>query len=439
MRKCSFSLKLLACVAMLAISFCGGCESQPAEKVEPAVLEPAPAVPVETEAAESASEVVAEPESPEPIPEVVTEPEVPEPVLAEPKLPSETIDTGVAVTINGVDITEEQLREMMQPELDKLAERGKKMPKGFIERYKLGIRDRTLQAAITSQLVEQQIKAKNVEITDEELISKIEEIASMQNPPMSLEEFKSRVESSGVDFDQAKQQFREILLQQKLIDAEYGDIVNPTEEDAQKYYSENSDRFKMPEQVKASHILIKADTSDPNADPNQVKAEAKSKAQGLLEQIRSGANFAELAQANSDCPSAEKGGDLGLFGKGRMVPAFEEAAFALQVGQVSDLVETQYGYHIITLTDHKEASVIPFEEAKENILNMLIQTEQRKRTREYMNSLREKADIVYPPGKEPKKRAPLYDSSKKAAPAPKTPAEPQDSGETAKEESPTTE
>ncbi len=131
------------------------------------------------------------------------------------------------------------------------------------------------------------------------------------------------------------------------------------------------------------------------------KAAAKAKAEELLKQIKDGDDFAELAKANSGCYSSERGGDLGFFSRGRMVPAFEEAAFALKVGQVSDIVETQFGYHIIKVTDHRDASVTMFEQAKDDIMKSLTQTRQAELAKEYIESLKAQANIVYPPGEEP--------------------------------------
>jgi len=196
-------------------------------------------------------------------------------------------------------------------------------------------------------------------------------------------------------------QFKKRLGYQKLFESRFDDKVNITEEDTKNYYSENQQQFETPQQLRASHILIKPDTSDPNLEPASAKAAAKARAQELLEQINAGADFAELAKANSDCPSSARGGDLGFFSRGRMVPAFEEAAFALEVGQVSDIVETQFGYHIIKVTDRKDASVTMFEQAKDDILKLLTQTRQAELAKEYIESLKAQANIVYPPGEEP--------------------------------------
>ena len=120
------------------------------------------------------------------------------------------------------------------------------------------------------------------------------------------------------------------------------------------------------------------DKKDPNK-VEQLKAEAKKKAQDILDQIRKGADFAEMATKYSDDKAtAKKGGDLFYFEKRTMVPEFANAAFDLKVGQISDVVETNYGYHIIKVTDHRDAKTVPFEKAKSSIIDLL-KTQKKRR------------------------------------------------------------
>jgi len=304
--------------------------------------------------------------------------------------------TEVAVTVNGVDITEGDIEAQFKPLLDRITSTRQQSP-ALIEQYKKMLRQQTLDRMVADRLLDTEIKQANITVTEQEVTGQLEEIASAQK--ITLEEFKKRMESFGQNFDEIKQQLQRQLAVQKLLDAKFGDQVKVTEADAQTYYDENPDRFKTPEQVRASHILIQP---DPNMDPNQAKVKARAEAQDLLKQIKEGADFAELAKAHSDCPSRERGGDLNFFGRGQMVPPFEEAAFKLKPGQVSDIVETKFGYHIIKVTDHREADVIAYEQAKENILKMLKQRKQSELFKEYIESLKAKANIVYPPGKEPR-------------------------------------
>lgn len=317
---------------------------------------------------------------------------------AEPNEPPETTAEDIAVTVNGIDINESQVEAELKPQLEKLSAQ---LPPSLIEQYKTQLRQQVLERIVIEQLLDEQVKAAKMVITDEEAIEQIKKIAAQQQPPLSMENFKAMIEAYGQSFEEVKNRIRRGLAYQKLMEAQWAGKVNINEEDIEKYYSENKSNFETPEQVRASHILITPDTKDPNTDPNQAKAIAKAKTEDILKQIKDGADFAELARANSACPSSRRGGDLGFFGKGQMVPAFEKTAFSLETGEVSDIVETQFGYHIIKLTDHKDPNVIPFEQAKDDIEEMLIQNKQAEFAEKYIKSLKANAKIVYPPGKEP--------------------------------------
>lgn len=134
------------------------------------------------------------------------------------------------------------------------------------------------------------------------------------------------------------------------------------EQRAKEVYAADAKRFAIPAKVRASHILLL------NGDG------AKEKAQAVLDQIRAGKNFEDLAKENSADPgSAAKGGDLGMFGKGQMVKPFEDAAFSLKVGEVSDLVQSQFGYHIIKVTEFKDADKQPFQEVRDTLMKEIKQ------------------------------------------------------------------
>jgi peptidyl-prolyl cis-trans isomerase C len=336
-------------------------------------------------------------------PSAETEKEGPEPnvpaqidtKVIEPKQEEKAAVDGVAVTVNGRDITENQL----EAEIEKMVT-GR--PPAYLEKNREQIRRQVLDGMIALSLVEEKIKAANIVVTEEEVLARIKEIAAQQK--LSLDEYKAMLQTRGMNFDEWKQQMRfELIIQfQKLIEAEMGDQLNVTETDANNFYSANIKQFQVPEQVRASHILIQPDTADPNTDPNEAKAKALAKAQDLLKQIKEDADFAELAKATGGYPSAPRGGDLGFRPRGGGWDAvFEKAAFELKIGQTSDVVETQFGYHIIMVTDRKEASVTTFEQAKDNIIKMLKQQKQRPLNTKYIESLKAQAKIVYPPGKEP--------------------------------------
>lgn len=143
--------------------------------------------------------------------------------------------------------------------------------------------------------------------------------------------------------------------------------VSVTDREIEAYYQSHRDDFKHEEEICASHILVKVKQS-PEAKEGHRDEEARKIAQGLREQVKAGTDFAEVAKKSSEDPgSASQGGSLGCFGRGRMVPDFENAAFALKSGETSDLVKSPFGYHIIRVTEHKEETVAPLEQVKPRI------------------------------------------------------------------------
>jgi peptidyl-prolyl cis-trans isomerase C len=164
-----------------------------------------------------------------------------------------------------------------------------------------------------------------------------------------------------------------------------------TEEEVSQFYQGNSDSFQSPEKVCAQHILLKI---NPNDAP-EIKSQKRLELAGLSGKIENGADFSKIAEEHSECPSKQQGGDLGLFERGRMVKPFEEAAFTLKVGEVSDIVETQFGYHLIKVTDRKEARTVPLEEAKDEISKYLKNSKEQQAVNSFIGTLREKADIEY--------------------------------------------
>ncbi len=154
------------------------------------------------------------------------------------------------------------------------------------------------------------------------------------------------------------------LLASEYIKKEVVAKISVSEDDMKLFYKAHQEDFKAPEMVRARHILIKVDKSASEDD----KKKAKDKAEGILKRIKSGEDFAKLASEFSDDPGSKtKGGDLGLFQRGKMVPAFEEVAFSLNAGEVSDVVETRFGFHLIKVEEKKEAAIEPYDKVKEKI------------------------------------------------------------------------
>lgn len=311
----------------------------------------------------------------------------------------------IAVIVNGVEITESEIEADIKPQADKMIKRAqeRKVPPDVVERYRKQFVQQAIEAKVTQTLLDAEVKKNKITTTEKEVTQELEKMASKQN--LSMKDFKELVEASGQSFDKLKERTKKRLLYDKLMDTKFADKTKVSDKEAQDFYKNNLARFSTRRQVKASHILIKPDTSDPKADPNEAKAKAKAKAETLLKQIKAGADFAKLAEKNSDCPSAKKGGDLGFFHRGDMVPEFEEAAFRQKAGDISGVVETEFGYHIIKTTENTPSKVTTFEQAKDNIVEQLKNRKQSEFINKYIESLRTSADIVYPSAKEPENKS----------------------------------
>ena len=314
--------------------------------------------------------------------------------LSSVQMPADNLN--VAVTVNGVEIKESEVQALTEEEFEQMADNAAKLPVAFLEQYKKRLREQVLEQLVIERLLAEKVKEDKIEVTDEEVINEITEMVAAQPEPLSLEEYKKKLIEYGQSFDEQKELIRKGLAYEKVLEAQLTGKVNITEDDARKFYDENPKQFERGEQVRASHILIKP-IFVKGGDPNEAKAAAKAKAQELLKKAKGGADFAQLAMSYSMDTLAPKGGDLGFFSKGDITPAFEKVAFELSVGQISDIVETEYGYHIIRVTDHREPGVISFDEVKDSIIRNLTINKQAELTKEYIESLKAEADIVYPP------------------------------------------
>jgi peptidyl-prolyl cis-trans isomerase C len=300
-----------------------------------------------------------------------------------------------AVVINGEEIKENEIDQQVQQNMQRLPAQ---IPEQQRKQYRQRMKRQVLQQVVVEKLLDEQIKKQDIKVSDQEVVDYIKEMASQQETPMSLEEVKQLVEAQGQNFEDVKENIKGQLKYKKLLEKQFGNKIEVTEKEAEEYYKNNKQEFENPEQVKASHILIKSDPNDQN--------KSKKKAENLLKQIKEGADFAALAKANSDCPSSQRGGDLGFFGKGQMAPPFEKAAFALDVNEISDVVKTKFGYHIIKKTDYNEPSTTSFKDAKENIMEQLKNQKRGELARNYINKLKEEAEISYPGGKPQPARRP---------------------------------
>jgi len=285
----------------------------------------------------------------------------------------------VLARVNGENVRKTDFERMIQT-LERQA--GQPVPADRRDEIYRGALDRL----VVYTLLEQEARTRGVKVTDAEIDDKVKEIkAQFQNE----QAFQQAMQARGLNIDSVKQDARNDLSVNKVVEAEVAAVPGPSDAEAKEFYEKNPDKFKQDEQVRASHILVRVDPSAPAA----AKQRAKTEIESVLKRAKAGADFGKLAQQHSQDGSAAQGGDLNFFQKGQMVPEFDKVAFSLQPGQLSGVVTTQFGYHIIKVTDRKPARTVPYDEAQQQIKQFLEQQKKQQRTEAFIDGLKKKSKI----------------------------------------------
>lgn len=244
---------------------------------------------------------------------------------------------------------------------------------------------RTLDQLITYTLLQQESKARKIAVTDAEVDARV---AQMKTEFKTEAEFQKQLADRGMTIQRLREDARIDMVITKMMEGEVANLPPVTDEQVREFYQKNPDKFQQPEAVRASHILFMTANAD-ETGKKQLRAQAES----VLKQAKSGADFAQLAREHSKDGSAQQGGDLNFFARGQMVPQFDQAAFALKTGEISGIVETQFGYHIIKVTDRRPAGMVPFEQVSERIRQFLTERQKQDRAEAFVAALKKKARI----------------------------------------------
>lgn len=230
----------------------------------------------------------------------------------------------------------------------------------------------TLDNLITEELVEQAATKANITVSDEELTA---EVNKVKKDFSSEDEFNEALTQSGMTLKDLKNQ----MIMQVKISKLIGPQVKVTTADIKEYFDDYPGEFDTEEEIRASHILV------------DTKAEAAS----ILKELQGGADFSKLATAKSqDTGTTSTGGDLGFFARGTMVDSFDTAAFALKKGQISAIVESEYGFHIIKVTDRKDGHKATLEEVSAEIKEILTSEQMSTLSVTWLGELKAKANIT---------------------------------------------
>lgn len=251
-----------------------------------------------------------------------------------------------------------------------------------------------MQGQIVNQFIDQTLlrnaaDGADIEVTEEEVDAYLDELREYFGEGESLE---ARMSMQGITMDELRRDIVADMKIRSLLDDMTESIAAADDEEIRAYYEENSEMFSVPESVTASHILIEL---DPDAD-EEAREAAREQLAGIREEIVAGEKtFEEAASEHSSCPSSERGGELGQFARGQMVPEFEDAAFAQEVGTVGDIVETDFGLHLILVSERADATEQDFEDVRDDIAEELLMEQKQAVVQEYLETLRSEADIEY--------------------------------------------
>ena len=289
---------------------------------------------------------------------------------------------GKVAVINGVVITQAHFDKELKVHLDRVSRQGQQINEEQTEALKKDV----LEGLIEREVLYQESQKAGIKV-DEQKVN--DQMAGIKKRFPNEEEFKKALASMGLTEEEVRTQIQRGLAIRGLIDQKVANGIVVTDQETKTFYDDNPQFFKQPEQVKASHILIKV---EPTAD-DATKAADRKKIEDIRNKLTEGGDFAELAKEYSEGPSAPKGGDLGYFRRGQMVKPFEDAAFSMKINEVSGLVESRFGYHLIKVYDKKPEQTMAYADVKDRIAQRLKAEKIQKAAKEYVNNLKKDAKI----------------------------------------------
>jgi peptidyl-prolyl cis-trans isomerase C len=367
------SLIKLAIPAFL-LFFAGLCFPQAGSK-PPAAAPKAPAAAPKAAAAPAQDQ--AEKPQPKPAEEEVIPPAAPNAIFP-----------AVVARVNGKAILGRDLEELVRRELSNI---GNPEWKNLREDYRGPLTLNFLTTLINSKLIYQKAVASGIKATDAEVQAEFQKIAKTFK---SDAEMNIALAEQNTDRATLEKNLHETLTMTKYVNEVIEKKITVTPEELSKYYSSNSDEFKHPDIIRTSHILIPIAGDTPDQD-----AKAKDRAEALLARIKKGEDFAKLAKENSVDASASQGGDIGFNSKDSLTPEFSDAAFSLPVGGMK-VIKSQYGYHVIRVTEKKKEGVSTLEEVKDQLAEFLKNQKSQAELAKLVNQLRNQAkiEILIPAG-----------------------------------------
>lgn len=316
----------------------------------------------------------------------------------------------VVIKVNNQNITKSQFDKAYEKAAkhSQLAQMGIDIPEDENNLMYLMVKDRVVNDLIVKELLNQELKKRNITVSKKEIEA---EHQKMVDKLGSKDKFNEILKQNGIKYSDFEEDLKQELMMKKLVN-----IIHPvkiSESDAKSFYNKNLDKFKTPDQVRASHILVMAnpvEIKEGLTKKNKTLTEAEinqqvqvemamryKKAQEIANEIKSTPDRfeAKAREVSDDKASAEKGGDIGFFSKNDMVKEFSDTAFKLRPNTISEVVQTPYGFHIIKVTDRKAAGQQPYEKIKSQLIQYLTAQAQVKALEQFLTMLKSQAVIEY--------------------------------------------
>lgn len=290
---------------------------------------------------------------------------------------------GAVATVNGVSIAVAEFERRVQEHMrdSKISITAIRNPSAY-KRIEREVLDRLIE----EELLVQEAGRHNVVASDEQVEAAM---TTVRKRFPSVEKFQLRLEMNGWSEEEYRQRVKRDVTMRLLAEQVLLTGVAVTDSEVHDYYVGNSRAMRRPVEVRARHILVKLPI-DARADEY---AAARKRIEAILDRVRAGADFAELAKTDSEDSTADAGGDLGFFGPDKMVEPFEKAAFALQPGQISEVVRTPFGFHIIKVEERRGGEQIPEAEIREALRAYLLGIKRQQVVHEEIYRLRNAAQI----------------------------------------------
>jgi len=297
--------------------------------------------------------------------------------------PSEAVVDRVVAVVNQEIITLSELEKWIDPLKEEIVA-GDRL--GKRERVQ-ALRQEVLEKLIEEKLIDQEAKKSGIKVSNKEVEATLNEVKRRNSA--TQEQLEKALSAEGLTMENYKKQIEKNLLRRKLISSAVKVETKAGEKEFREFYQKNIDRYRINETFRPAHILFVI----PREATQEEVREIRKKCETVLRKVRGGDDFGEMALLYSQDASSKSRGDLGYFRRGELLPAFEREALRLQVGEVSGVVRTEFGFHIIKLLDRKGVDPLPFEEVKGKVQADYYDVEMEKAFNQYISTLKEKAFI----------------------------------------------